>query len=174
MKNEESDMQNFGQSEHGEVVIYQSSDGFASLDVHLAEETVWLIQAQMAELFGRNKRTISEHLRNVFKESELEEEVVVRKFRTTTRHGALAGKTQSKEVQYYNLDVVISVGYRVKSLCGTQFRIWATKIIAPPILVWRSKNTGNVHAFPGFFFNIVAFGNKNGDKYGKRTFACCF
>ena len=129
MKNEELDMRNFGQSEHGEVVIYQSSDGFASLDVHLAEETVWLTQAQMAELFDRNKRTISEHLRNVFKESELEEEVVVRKFRTTTRHGALAGKTQSKEVQYYNLDVVISVGYRVKSLRGTQFRIWATNVL---------------------------------------------
>ncbi len=81
----------------------------------------------MADLFGKNKRTISEHIRNVFSERELSEELVVRKFRTTTRHGAIEDKTQSKEVNFYNLDVIISVGYRVKSVRGTQFRIWATQ-----------------------------------------------
>nr|WP_242452841.1 RhuM family protein [Prosthecochloris ethylica] len=81
----------------------------------------------MAELFGKSKQTISEHIRNIFNEGELNEEVVVRKFRTTTRHGAIEGKTQSKDVLFYNLDVVISVGYRVKSHQGTQFRIWATQ-----------------------------------------------
>ncbi len=88
---------------------------------------VWLTQEQMATLFDKNKRTISEHIRNVFKEGELSEEVVVRKFRTTTKHGAIAGKTQSVSVNGYNLDVIISVGYRVKSQKGTQFRIWATQ-----------------------------------------------
>ena len=81
----------------------------------------------MAGLFGKSKKTISEHIRNIFSEGELDERVVVRKFRTTTRHGAMTDKTQSKDVQLYNLDVIISVGYRVKSRQGTQFRIWATQ-----------------------------------------------
>jgi prophage maintenance system killer protein len=140
MKNEELKMQNSGEPELGEVIIYQSNDGQASLDVHLAEETVWLSQAQMAELFDRNKRTISEHLRNVFKEGELEENVVVRKSRTTTRHGAMAGKTQAKDVQYYNLDVIISVGYRVKSQRGTQFRIWATNVLKQHLIQGFTSN----------------------------------
>ncbi|MCF7816248.1 MAG: virulence RhuM family protein [Kiritimatiellales bacterium] len=111
----------------GQFLVYEAPDGRLKLDVRLEDETVWLSQQLMAELFGKDKRTISEHIQNVFKEGELEEEVVVRKFRTTTRHGAIEGKTQSKEVNYYNLDVIISVGYRVKSLQGTNFRIWATQ-----------------------------------------------
>ncbi len=110
-----------------EIVIYQSQDGTIKVDVLLTEETVWLTQAQMAMLFGKDKRTISEHIVNIFKENELQENMVVRKFRTTTQHGAIEGKTQSHEVNFYNLDVIISVGYRVKSLQGTQFRIWATQ-----------------------------------------------
>ena len=133
-------MMNNEQPAKGEVLIYKSSDGQAMLDVYLAEETVWLSQAQMAELFDRNKRTISEHLLNVFKEGELEKKVVVRKSRTTTRHGALAGRTQSKEVQYYNLDVVISVGYRVKSPRGTQFRIWATNVLKQHLIQGYTLN----------------------------------
>jgi hypothetical protein len=112
---------------NSEILIYANSDGEISLDVRLEDETVWLTQAHMAELFGKSKQTISEHIQNIFKEGELEEQVVVRKFRTTTRHGAIEGKTQSKDVKYYNLDVIISVGYRVKSQQGTQFRIWATQ-----------------------------------------------
>ncbi len=112
---------------NSEVLIYQKADGDIRLDVRLEDETVWLTQAHMAELFGKNKRTISEHIQNVFKEGELVENVVVRKFRTTTQHGAIEGKTQSKDVKFYNLDVIISVGYRVKSQQGTQFRIWATQ-----------------------------------------------
>lgn len=81
----------------------------------------------MAQLFGKSKKTISEHIRNIFEEGELDEQVVVRKFRTTTRHGAIEGKTQSQEVNFYSLDVIISVGYRVKSPQGTQFRTWATQ-----------------------------------------------
>lgn len=89
----------------------------------MEDETVWLTQAQMGQLFGKDKRTISEHIGNIFQEVELDEKVVVRKFRTTTQHGAIVGKTQEREVKGYNLDVIISVGYRVKSVQGTQFRI---------------------------------------------------
>jgi len=112
---------------NSEFLIYQAADGKITIDVRLEDETVWLTQAHMAELFGKSKQTVSEHIRNIFNEGELDEEVVVRKFRTTTRHGAIEGMTQSKEVLFYNLDVVISVGYRVKSHQGTQFRIWATQ-----------------------------------------------
>jgi hypothetical protein len=111
----------------GEILIYQNQEGNIKIDVRLEEETVWLTQAQIATLFGKGRTTITEHIQNVFKEGELDEKVVCRDFRHTTQHGAIEGKTQEKEVKYYNLDVIISVGYRVKSLQGTQFRIWATQ-----------------------------------------------
>lgn len=110
-----------------EIEIYKSSDNKVVVSVQMDKETVWLTQAQMGTLFGKDKRTISEHIRNIFKEGELDEKVVVRNFRTTTQHGAIPGKTQEVEVNGYNLDVIISVGYRVKSQQGTQFRIWATQ-----------------------------------------------
>ena len=107
----------------GEMIIYQSEEGI-KLDVRLESNTVWLNQEQIVSLFNKSKSTISEHISNIFKEGELDEQVVVRNFRTTTKHGAIEGKTQSKEVKYYNLDVIISVGYRVKSIQGTRFRQW--------------------------------------------------
>ncbi len=113
--------------EKGEILIYKSQEGDIKIDVRLEDETVWLTQAQMALLFGKDKRTISEHIGNIFKEGELEDSVVVRNSRITTTHGAIIGKTQESKVNLYNLDVVISVGYRVKSNQGTQFRIWATQ-----------------------------------------------
>ena len=103
------------------ILIYQTEDGRTRLEVRLEGETVWLNQAQLCELFDKNKRTISEHIRNIFKEGELQEEAVVRKYRTTAADG------KSYNVAYYNLDVIISIGYRVKSHRGTQFRIWATQ-----------------------------------------------
>lgn len=112
---------------NNEVLIYQSEDGTIKVDVLFEGETVWLTQSQLGTLFGKSKATISEHIKNIFEEGELDEEVVVRKFRTTTQHGAIEDKTQSRDVNYYNLDVIISVGYRVKSQQGTQFRIWATQ-----------------------------------------------
>ena len=112
---------------NSQIVIYQTESGETKLDVTFNNETVWLTQLQMCELFDKSKATISEHIKHIFEEEELQENVVVRKFRTTTQHGAIAGKTQSKEVKIYNLDVIISVGYRVKSKQGTQFRIWATQ-----------------------------------------------
>lgn len=110
-----------------DILIYQNQDGNIKIDVRLEEETVWLTQDQMATLFGKGRSTITEHISNIFSEGELNEKVVCRNFRLTTPHGAIAGKTQEKEVKHYNLDVIISVGYRVKSAQGTQFRIWATQ-----------------------------------------------
>lgn len=110
-----------------EIIIYQNQDNSVQIDVKFEEETAWLSQEQMATLFGKGRSTIAEHILNVFKEGELEEKVACRDFRHTTKHGAIEGKTQEKLVKYYNLDVIISVGYRVKSQQGTQFRIWATQ-----------------------------------------------
>jgi len=105
-------------SEHkmdSKILIYQSSAGNIKVDVQLEDETVWLTQAQMAQLFDKGRSTITEHIANIFIEGELDEEVVCRNFRRTTQHGAIEGKTQAKEVKHYSLDVIISVGYRVKS-----------------------------------------------------------
>ena len=118
----------------GEIVIYQTKEGQASLKVSLVEETVWLNQAQMCQLFEKNKRTISEHVRNIFKEEELQESSVFRKFRTTARDG------KDYNINYYNLDVIISVGYRVKSQRGTQFRIWANKILKDYLVTGYALN----------------------------------
>jgi hypothetical protein len=117
-----------------EFILYTTPNGEVRLDVMVMDETIWLTQEGMQELFGRAKSTISEHISNVFKEGELEEELVVRKYRTTTQHGAIKGKTQETDVRFYNLDVIISVGYRVKSKRGTQFRIWATQVIKEYII----------------------------------------
>ncbi|RNA64242.1 cell filamentation protein Fic [Prosthecochloris sp. ZM_2] len=106
---------------NSEFLIYQSSDGQIKIDVRLEDETVWLSQAHLCDLFQKSKATISEHIKHIFEEGELIETSVVRKFRTTASDGKIY------DVQYYNLDVIISVGYRVKSHQGTQFRIWATQ-----------------------------------------------
>lgn len=107
----------------GEIVFYQTEDGITKLSVNLQNETVWLSLDQMAELFQRDKSTVSRHIKNIFEEGELNPGSVVAKFATT----ASDGKTY--QVDYYNLDVIISVGYRVKSLRGTQFRIWANTVL---------------------------------------------
>jgi len=104
-----------------DIVIYE--DGKVELKATLENETIWLNQKQMAALFGKSNKTISEHIGNVFKEGELEKDLVVRNFRTTATDG------KNYDVLFYNLDVIISVGYRVKSKEGTQFRIWATKVL---------------------------------------------
>ena len=109
---------------NSEILIYQNSEGSIKIDVRLEEESVWLTQAQLCELFQKSKATISEHISNVFEEGELDPIATVRKFRTVQQEGA---RTVEREIDHYNLDLIISVGYRVKSLQGTQFRIWATQ-----------------------------------------------
>lgn len=110
-----------------DILIYQNEDGDIKLDVRFEDETVWLSQVQMATLFGKGRSTITEHIQHIFSEGELVESMVCRDFRHTTHHGAIEGKTQTATTKLYNLDVIISVGYRVKSKQGTQFRIWATQ-----------------------------------------------
>lgn len=108
----------------GEILFYQTDDGSTRIDVRLHEETVWLTQMQMAELFQKDKRTISEHVANIYQERELQAESTVRNFRTVQNEGH---RQVTRKLAYYNLDAIISVGYRVKSHRGTQFRIWATQ-----------------------------------------------
>lgn len=109
---------------NSEILIYQNSEGSIKIDVRLEEESVWLTQAQLCELFQKSKATISEHIKNVFEEGELNASATVRNFRTVQTEGK---REVERAIDYYNLDVIISVGYRVKSPQGTQFRIWATQ-----------------------------------------------
>ena len=109
-----------------EIIIFENQN--VKLEVNMKDETVWLNREQMAKLFDRDVKTIGKHINNALNE-ELKDEVVVAKFATTTKHGAIEGKTQTKEVEYYNLDMIISVGYRVKSKNGVIFRRWANKIL---------------------------------------------
>jgi len=110
-----------------EIEIYKSADNQTQIEVKFDNDTVWLTQSQISELFKRERTVITKHINNVFKEGELDEKVVSADFAHTTKHGAIAGKTQETTVKCYNLDVIISVGYRVKSKQGTQFRQWATQ-----------------------------------------------
>src|SRR6056297_2251903 len=111
---------------NSEIIIYQTNDGQTKIDVRLQDETVWLSQAQMSKLFQKDRSVIGKHIKNIFDEGELNENEVCVNFAHTTQHGAIKGKTQNQNVKLYNLDVIISVGYRVKSHQGTKFRQWAT------------------------------------------------
>ena len=106
--------------DHGELIIYQTDDGLTKINVRFEEETVWLTQAQLCDLYQTSKSNISEHIKHIFSEGELEESQVVRKFRTTAADG------KSYNMSFYNLDMIISLGYRVKSIVATRFRQWAT------------------------------------------------
>ena len=110
-------------------LVYQTAEENVSVNALVKDETIWLTQKAMAELFDVDKSSISRHLKNIFNDGELDEKVVVAKIATTTQHGAIKGKTQNKETQFYNLDAIISVGYRVNSKRATSFRIWATSVL---------------------------------------------
>ncbi len=133
----------------GEVIIYRSADGLAELSVQLEGDTVWLSLNQMAELFDRDKSTISRHIKNIFAEGELDPNSVVAKYATTASDG------KQYLVEYYNLDVIISVGYRVKSMRGTHFRIWAMKVLKEYII-------------KGFALNDDRLKNLGGGNYWKE------
>ena len=112
-----------------EMVLYRTEDDSVTVSALIKDESIWITQKAMAELFGVQTPAISKHLKNIFEQGELNEEVVVSKMEITTPHGAIPGKTQSSSVNYYNLDAIISVGYRVNSIQATQFRIWVTNIL---------------------------------------------
>lgn len=135
-----------------DIIIYQTEDGKTKIEVTLADETVWLTQAQLVELFQSSKANISEHIKHIFKEGELDEKSVVRKFRTT----AADGKDYS--TNYYNLDVILAVGYRVRTGRGTQFRIWATQVLREYLV-------------KGFALNDDFLKNMGGGKYWQELLA---
>ena len=112
-----------------EMVLYRTEDNDVTVSAIIKDESIWITQKAMAELFGVDKSGISRHLSNIFEVGELDEKVVFAKIATTTQHGAIQGKTQNVSVNYYNLDAIISVGYRVNSVQATKFRMWATNIL---------------------------------------------
>lgn len=112
-----------------QFLLYKLNDENVSVNAIIKDETIWLTQKSMAELFGVQVPAISKHLGNIFDEGELDKKVVISKIEITTKHGAIAGKTQDNEVNFYNLDAIISVGYRVNSKRATNFRIWATSVL---------------------------------------------
>lgn len=119
---------------NSQIVIYKDQNGNIKIDVRFDGETVWLTQDTIATLYDKGRSTVTEHIQNVFQEGELDEKVVCREFRRTTAHGAIKGKTQETTVKYYNLDLIIAVGYRVKSPQGTAFRKWATERLSEYIV----------------------------------------
>jgi len=121
-------------SNQSQIVLYTTPDGTIKIDTVFQDETIWLTQKKMAELFDVKRPAITKHLKNIFESGELEEKVVGSILEHTTQHGAISGTTQTKVVKYYNLDAIIAVGYRVNSKRATQFRIWATNILKEYII----------------------------------------
>jgi hypothetical protein len=122
-----------------EIILYQPNNSIG-IDVRLEDESVWLTQDQIALLFGTQRPAITKHLGNIFKTGELEENVVCSILEHTTQHGAIAGKMQIQQVKFYNLDAIVSVGYRVNSKNATQFRIWANRILKDYLLKGYAVN----------------------------------
>lgn len=126
-----------------QIVIYQTESGETQIDVRLEQETVWLSQAQMSELFNKDLRTINEHIQNVYKEGELEKTSTIRKSRIVRQEGT---RRVARNIENYNLDVIISVGYRVKSQRGTQFRIWANNVLKQYVVQGYALNERKLQA----------------------------
>ena len=146
---------NENKPDNGNILIYQSEDGLTHVDVRMEQDTVWLTQQQLCELYQTSKSNVSEHIKHIFDDGELDPNMVVRKFRTTTQHGAISGKTQSHEVTFYNLDMIISLGYRIRSVIATRFRQWATKRL-------------NEYIVKGFTMDDERLKNLGGGNYWKE------
>lgn len=125
-----------------EFLLYTTPDGKVKVEIFLKDETVWLTQDRIAELFGVQRPAITKHLKNIFESGELKEEVVSSILELTTQHGAIEGKTQTRPVKFYNLDAIISVGYRVNSRQATHFRIWATERLKEYIIKGFTMDEG--------------------------------
>ncbi len=136
--------------EFNEILLYTTPNGKVKVEMYLHDETIWLTQQKIADLFGVDRNVVTKHLGNIFKTGELNEQVVCAKFAHTTPHGAIKGKTQESVTKYYNLDAIISVGYRVNSTQATAFRIWATERLKEYIIKGftmddeRLKNPNNI------------------------------
>ena len=121
---------------YGEIIIYQTEDGLTKLDVRMEDETVWLTQQQMAELFQTSRTNVVDHIKNIYEEGELDENSTCRKFRQVRMEGS---RQVTRELPFYNLDMIISLGYRVKSSIANKFRIWATERLKEyivKVLLW--------------------------------------
>ncbi len=135
-----------------QILIYQNEKGNIKVDVRFEDNSIWLSQAQLCELFGKAKSTISEHIKNIFEESELEQNAVVRNFRTTANDG------KSYDVSYYNLDMIIAIGFRVKSPQGTQFRQWANKNLSEYMIkgfIMDDERLKNPDGKPDYFDELI-------------------
>ena len=121
-----------------EIVLFENQD--VKLEVNMKDETVWLSLEQMVKLFGRDRTVITRHINNIFKDNELSKKEVCAKFAHTTQHGSMSDKTQTRELDYYNLDMIISVGYRVNSKQGIEFRKWATNVLKDYMLKGYAVN----------------------------------
>ena len=141
--------------ENNQIVIYQTEDGQTQIDVRMENDMIWLTRQQIATLFGRDYKTISKHINNALKE-ELAGSVVVAKYANTTQHGALKGKTQTHEIEYFNLEVITSVGYRVKSKRGVQFRQWANKVLKDYLMKGYAVNEKLRHEQIGELWQLVS------------------
>ena len=122
-------MKNNELQQFSNFVIFETQNGKVNIDVFFKDETLWLTQKLIAELYEKGRSTITEHLKNIFADGELDKKVVCRDFRRTTQHGAIEGKTQEKNAKYYNLRAIIAVGYRVNSHRAIEFRKWAAEIL---------------------------------------------
>ena len=140
------------QKSNSEILLYQSEDGKIKIQVRLDDNTVWLTQADMVELFQSSKSNLSEHIKHIFEEGELMPDSTVRKFRTVRLEGS---RQVEREIEHYNLDVIISVGYRVKSLRGTQFRIWATERLREYLIKGFTMNDELLKQGGGYFEELL-------------------
>lgn len=134
---------------NSEILLYQTEDGQTKIEVRMKDDTVWLTQTELVDLFQSSKSNISEHIKHIFEEGELEKDSVVRKFRTT------AADSKQYETNFYNLDVIISVGYRVKSIRGTQFRIWATERLREYLIKGFTMNDDLLKKGAGYFEELL-------------------
>lgn len=134
--------------ENNQIIIYQTPDGETSIDVTLDQDTIWLTQSQIVDLFQSSKANISEHIKHIFSSNELDSKATVRKIRTVRKEGK---RNISRELEHYNLDMVISVGYRVNSIRGTQFRIWANKVLKEYLAKGYALNEKRLHEKTGQF-----------------------
>lgn len=132
-----------------EIIIYNTDDGKSKIELHLENNTVWLNQTELAELFQTSKQNISKHIKAIFDDGELEKKVVVNYKLITTQHGAIEGKTQTKEVAYYNLDMILAIGYRVRSPRGIQFRNYASTVLKEYLIKGFAMNDDRLKEFGG-------------------------
>lgn len=136
-----------------EIIIYNTEDGKARIDLQLEDGTVWLSQNQIAELFQTSKQNISKHIKSIFADDELDERVVVKYQLTTTQHGAIKGKTQTRKVAYYSLDMILAIGYRVRSPRGAQFRNYASTVLKEYLIKGFALDDDRLkEARPGNYF----------------------